>query len=126
LNTSSKINSESNSAKSQTQIDEPIKPLKEALSPTNKSAKPLSNILHISNLTRPFTLSQLKELLGKYGALLTNVTSTTSEKHYFWINSVKSHCYVAFENENGARAAKEALNNSIWPQSNPKQLKVII
>jgi hypothetical protein len=70
-------------------------------------------------------LSQLKELLGKYGALLTNITSTTSEKHYFWINSVKSHCYVAFENENGARAAKEALNNSIWPQSNPKQLKVL-
>jgi hypothetical protein len=52
-------------------------------------------------------------------------TSTTSEKDYFWINSVKSHCYVAFENENGAKLAREALNNTVWPQSNPKQLKVI-
>jgi hypothetical protein len=82
------------------------------------------SILHISNLTRPFTVPQLKELLSKYGPLLTNTNSQSSEKHFFWINSVKSHCYVAFINESGAKAACEALNNTQWPQSNPKQLKV--
>lgn len=82
------------------------------------------SILHISNLTRPFTVSQLKELLSKYGPLLSNTQSQSNEKHFFWINSVKSHCYVAFVNEPDAKSAREALNNTQWPQSNPKQLKV--
>lgn len=129
LNTSSKNNDNASTAasKSQTKIDEPIKSTnsKEMHSPT-KSGNSLSNILHIRYLTRPFTLSQLKELLSKYGPLLANPNSTTSEKHYFWINSVKSHCFVAFENEEGAKAARDALDNSTWPQSNPKQLKVFI
>jgi apoptotic chromatin condensation inducer in the nucleus len=128
LNTSSKNNDNASTtaSKSQTKIDEPIKITnnKEIHSPTNKSGNSLSNILHIRYLTRPFTLSQLKELLSKYGPLLANPNSSTSEKHYFWINSVKSHCFVAFENEEGAKAARDALDNSTWPQSNPKQLKV--
>ena len=98
----------------------------------SSATKPsLTSILHISNLTRPFTVSQLKELLGKYGSLLCMPPSSSGgsvsgagEKHYFWINSVKSHCYVAFEDEEGAKAAREALNNTTWPQSNPKHLKV--
>jgi len=60
-------------------------------------------------------------LLTKFGPLkkLEN-----SDEHYFWINSVKSHCYVAFENETSATLARQGLNNTTWPQSNPKQLQV--
>lgn len=47
---------------------------------------PESNIVHITGLTRPFTLPQLKELLGRTGTLQTDG---------FWIDSIKSHCYVA-------------------------------
>ena len=87
-----------------------------------------TNVIHISNLTRPFTVGQLKELLGKYGTLLSmppNTAAASSEKqHYFWINSVKSHSYVAFETESAAKQARDALNNTAWPQSNPKSLRV--
>lgn len=95
----------------------------------SSSSKPPSNVLHITNLTRPFTVNQLKELLTKYGHLLEIKredklpSATSTEQHYFWINSVKSHCYVAFENESDARTARDALDNLTWPQSNPKQLK---
>lgn len=41
--------------------------------------------LHVRNLTRPFTMGQLKELLSKYGPTVDN---------RFWIDNVKSHCYV--------------------------------
>ena len=34
---------------------------------------------------RPFTLGQLKELLGRTGTLLDTG---------FWIDKIKSHCYV--------------------------------
>jgi len=80
-------------------------------------------------LTRPFTLPQLKELLSKYGLLKKiDPSMLKSEKscqeHYFWINSVKSHCYVAFEEIESAGKAYEGLHNTTWPQSNPKQLQV--
>ena len=57
--------------------------------PADRSPSPARNpeskALHVKNLVRPFTLNQLKELLGKYG-LLTN--------NGFWIDKIKSHCYV--------------------------------
>lgn len=55
---------------------------------------------------------------------MPNPRSETKEQHFFWINSVKSHCYVAFEAEQSAKDAREGLNHITWPQSNPKQLHV--
>ena len=45
----------------------------------------MSRIVHIINLVRPFTLGQLKELLGRTGTLVDSG---------FWINNIKSHCYA--------------------------------
>ena len=39
----------------------------------------------MKNLVRPFTLNQLKDLLGKHGTLVEGG---------FWIDKIKSHCYV--------------------------------
>ncbi len=44
-----------------------------------------SQILSIFNLVRPFTLRQLRELLSKTGSVV---------EEGFWINKIKSHCYV--------------------------------
>ena len=44
-----------------------------------------SNVLIIRNLVRPFTLRQLREFLGKFG---------TIAEDGFWIDRIKSHCYV--------------------------------
>lgn len=46
---------------------------------------PVSCILHVSNLVRPFALSQLKQLLSENGEFLADS---------FWINNIKSHCFV--------------------------------
>ena len=48
--------------------------------------RPKSNIVHIKNLVRPFTLGQLKELLGRTGKF---------DDEAFWIDKIKSHCIVS-------------------------------
>lgn len=49
-----------------------------------------SCILYITNLVRPFTLLQLKNLLQRTGRIVENG---------FWIDKIKSKCYVKFEKE---------------------------
>ena len=59
-------------------------PIRAERSPS-PSTHPESEVLHVKNLVRPFTLNQLKELLGKHGTLAEDG---------FWIDKIKSHCYV--------------------------------
>lgn len=47
--------------------------------------RPATNVLHVTGLVRPYTLGQLKELLGRSGKLIDDG---------FWIDSIKSHCYA--------------------------------
>jgi apoptotic chromatin condensation inducer in the nucleus len=61
--------------------DEPEKVVREQ----SPARKPVSRIVHIINLVRPFTLGQLKQLLSRSGTLTDDG---------FWINSIKSHCYA--------------------------------
>lgn len=49
-----------------------------------------SNILYITNLVRPFTLPQLKNLLQRTGRIVETG---------FWIDRIKSKCFVKYENE---------------------------
>lgn len=59
-------------------------PIRAERSPS-PSRHPESEVLHVRNLVRPFTLNQLKELLGKHGTLAEDG---------FWIDKIKSHCYA--------------------------------
>lgn len=63
---------------------EPDEPTAARRSPS-PPRKPVSNIVHIRNLVRPFTLIQLKELLKRTGNLVEDG---------FWIDNIKSHCIV--------------------------------
>lgn len=54
--------------------------------PKNQS----SSILFITNLVRPFTVLQLKGLLARTGKIVENG---------FWIDKIKSKCYVRYETE---------------------------
>jgi len=74
-----------------------------------------SSIIFIRNLVRPFTLLQLKDLLGKSGKMLEDK---------FWIDKIKSKCYVTYETEQEAIAARESLHGLRWPEANPKTLLV--
>ena len=57
-------------------------PLLEATSPAQQ---PRASVLHVSNLVRPFTINQLKDLLARTGNLVDGK---------FWIDKVKSSCLV--------------------------------
>uniref|UniRef100_A0A4W4EI10 SAP domain-containing protein n=1 Tax=Electrophorus electricus TaxID=8005 RepID=A0A4W4EI10_ELEEL len=92
-------------------IDDPVRTGRQ-LSPHR--GKP-SQIIHICNLVRPFTLGQLKELLNRTGAVV---------EEGFWIDKIKSHCYVTYSSTEEAVATREALHGVKWPSSNPKVLRV--
>jgi len=92
-------------------VEEPEK-ARRTPSPARNS---VSKIVHVWDLTRPFTLPQLKELLGRTGTL---------EEGGFWIDKIKSHCFVTYESEDDAQATRAALHGTRWPSSNPKTLKV--
>ncbi|XP_002160619.3 apoptotic chromatin condensation inducer in the nucleus isoform X1 [Hydra vulgaris] len=76
---------------------------------------PVSCYIHITGLVRPFTVNQLKVLIGRTGTISENG---------FWINQVKSHCYVQLSSEEQAAATRNALHGLKWPSGTPKVLKV--
>uniref|UniRef100_A0A3B4UDJ7 Apoptotic chromatin condensation inducer 1a n=1 Tax=Seriola dumerili TaxID=41447 RepID=A0A3B4UDJ7_SERDU len=92
-------------------IDDPVRTARQPSPPRGK----VSNIVHVCNLVRPFTLGQLKELLSRTGSLV---------EEGFWIDKIKSHCYVTYSCSEEAVATREALHGVKWPQSNPKVLSV--
>ncbi|XP_019959990.2 apoptotic chromatin condensation inducer in the nucleus [Paralichthys olivaceus] len=92
-------------------IDDPVRTSCQPSPPRGK----VSNIVHVCNLVRPFTLGQLKELLSRTGTLVEDS---------FWIDKIKSHCYVTYSCSEEAVATRAALHGVKWPQSNPKVLSV--
>lgn len=56
--------------------------------PPSPAKNPISEILFITNLVRPFTIKQLKELLERTGKIKENG---------FWTDHIKSKCYVQYE-----------------------------
>ncbi|XP_067932423.1 apoptotic chromatin condensation inducer in the nucleus-like [Watersipora subatra] len=94
-------------------VEEPVR-VREKVSPPRNT---LNATIHIQNLTRPFTIGQLKELLSKHGEL-------SGDEGAFWIDKIKSHCYATFQDASSAEAARKTLHGSRWPPSNPKVLRV--
>uniref|UniRef100_A0A0N5AI75 SAP domain-containing protein n=1 Tax=Syphacia muris TaxID=451379 RepID=A0A0N5AI75_9BILA len=75
----------------------------------------LSAYLLIRQLTRPFTVKQLKGMLSNYGTLVEDG---------FWIDNIKSKCIVKYSSKEEATVARGSLHNLVWPFGNPKELKV--
>lgn len=88
------------------------------IEPKKKSIKRMitTNVIRITNLVRPFTVGQLRDLLQRTGKIVTNG---------FWIDTIKSQCIVEYENEDQAIETVYALNESQWPSTNPKILRVV-
>uniref|UniRef100_A0A1A8FUH0 Apoptotic chromatin condensation inducer 1b n=2 Tax=Nothobranchius korthausae TaxID=1143690 RepID=A0A1A8FUH0_9TELE len=92
-------------------IDDPVRSTRQPSPPRGK----VSNIIHVTNLVRPFTLLQLKELLNRTGSVV---------EEGFWIDKIKSHCYVTYASTEEAVSTRTALHGVKWPASNPKVLSV--
>ncbi|UJR16320.1 hypothetical protein I4U23_003226 [Adineta vaga] len=90
--------------------DEPVR-IKNALA----TDEPPSEILYIRGLTRPFSLFQLKTLLERYGTLVDGE---------FWLDKIKSQCFVTYKTLEEAKTAREALDGCRWPSTNPKTLSI--
>lgn len=99
---------------------------------------PVTESIYLSNLARPFTVVELTEKLTEHGKI-----------EYFWIDSVKSHCYVTvrsffsplpylsligaptihpftqYDSVDSAVSAFNALNGVVWPLPDGKALEVM-
>ncbi|KAL3524749.1 hypothetical protein ACH5RR_013121 [Cinchona calisaya] len=75
------------------------------------SPKPPTNSLRIDHFLRPFTLKAVQELLGKTGTI-TN----------FWMDQIKTHCYVSYSSIKEAVETLHAVYNLQWPTNGGRLL----
>ncbi|GMI67893.1 hypothetical protein HRI_000458600 [Hibiscus trionum] len=75
------------------------------------SQKVPTTSLRIDNFLRPFTLKAVQELLGKTGT----VTS-------FWMDHIKTHCYVTYSSVEEAIGTRNAVYNLQWPPNGGRLL----
>lgn len=75
------------------------------------SAKPATDSLRIDRFLRPFTLKAVQELLAKTGT----VTS-------FWMDHIKTHCFVSYSSVEEATETRNAVFNLQWPPNGGRQL----
>lgn len=71
-------------------------------------------VVHITNLVRPFTLGQLKDFLQVHG-----------DYSDFWIDKIKSNCFVKYNDIESAINCRKLIHGKKWPSSNPKSLRVM-
>ncbi|KAL8193945.1 hypothetical protein R6Q57_026187 [Mikania cordata] len=87
--------SRSESTKSQELPKERVVPL---------SSKTPTTSLRIDNFLRPFTLKAVQEFLGKTGTIVS-----------FWMDQIKTHCYVTYASTEEAIETRNAVCNLQWP-----------
>lgn len=83
------------------------------LEETRHEVDVLDSIL-IRNLMRPFSLDSLKDLVHQHGTVKS-----------FWTNSVKSHCFVSFKNQDSARNAQHEIHGQCWPSARSSKPLVV-
>ncbi|KAF7834245.1 Apoptotic chromatin condensation inducer in the nucleus [Senna tora] len=67
--------------------------------------------LRIDRFLRPFTLKQVQELLGKTGKVDS-----------FWMDHIKTHCYVTYSSVEEATETRNAVYNLQWPPNGGRHL----
>ncbi|KAJ7945363.1 Apoptotic chromatin condensation inducer in the nucleus [Quillaja saponaria] len=75
------------------------------------SQKPATDSLRIDRFLRPFTLKAVQELLGKTGSVIS-----------FWMDQIKSHCYVTYSSVEEAIETRNAVYNLQWPPNGGRLL----
>ncbi|KAK9062242.1 hypothetical protein SSX86_019428 [Deinandra increscens subsp. villosa] len=68
------------------------------------SSKTPTTSLRIDNFLRPFTLKAVQEFLGKTGTVVS-----------FWMDQIKTHCYVTYASIEEATETRNAVCNLQWP-----------
>ncbi|KAI7729350.1 hypothetical protein M8C21_017431 [Ambrosia artemisiifolia] len=68
------------------------------------SSKTPTTSLRIDNFLRPFTLKAVQEFLGKTGTIVS-----------FWMDQIKTHCYITYSSVEEAIETRNAVCNLQWP-----------
>jgi len=77
------------------------------------SRKPAGNTLVIRQFVRPFQVKQVRELLEQTGTVTD-----------FWMDVIRTHCFVSYQIVEQAIKTREALHNLIWPKHGTTKLQV--
>jgi hypothetical protein len=72
-----------------------------------------TKIVHVTHLTRPFTLAEFKQVLSQYG-----------EIEDLWLDTLKSQSFVTFVDSEAANACVSGLNGKQFPDQTGKLLVV--
>ncbi|MBA0772281.1 hypothetical protein Gotri_007690 [Gossypium trilobum] len=75
------------------------------------SQKPPTTSLRVDNFLRPFTLKAVRQLLGKTGIIAS-----------FWMDHIKTHCYVTYLSVEEAIETRNAIYNLQWPPNGGRLL----
>ncbi|KAK6105154.1 SAP domain family protein [Brugia pahangi] len=76
---------------------------------------PVNQVIMIRQLTRPYTVKQLQQLLSTFGTVVEGG---------FWIDNIKSTCIAKYSTVEEAVVARGRLHNVVWPPCSPKTLKI--
>ncbi|CAH0492862.1 unnamed protein product [Peronospora farinosa] len=71
--------------------------------------------IRIDNFVRPFTLNAVKELVQEFGSFV---------EEGFWMDAIKTHCFVTYLTSEIAEKARAALDGKVWPPENGRSLSV--
>lgn len=72
-----------------------------------------NSIVHVSHLTRPFTVSEFKTLLSSYGRVKD-----------LWFDSLKTQSFVTFDSPDSAGKCQREMNGKRFPEQTGKLLVV--
>ncbi|CAI5733819.1 unnamed protein product [Hyaloperonospora brassicae] len=71
--------------------------------------------IRVDNFVRPFTLNAVKALVQECGPFVEGG---------FWMDAIKTHCFVTYTSPKIAENTIAALNGKLWPPENGRSLKV--
>ncbi|CAK4077640.1 unnamed protein product [Aphanomyces euteiches] len=83
--------------------------------PSSKTGNGPTCTLRISNFIRPFTLNAVKDFVQQEGNFVENG---------FWMDSIKTHCYVTYPSIEIAEKMKEFVHDRVWPERSGRKLAV--
>lgn len=120
MNKVAKIELKEESKVSENPIIDPLTTPTDNVSQSPKESPPLitppvesCRIVHVSHLTRPFTVNEFKKLLSECG-----------EIEDLWFDSLKTQSFVTFESEVSAEKCQKNLNGYRFPEQTGKLLVV--
>lgn len=81
---------------------------------SSEPAGPSTCSVRVDGFVRPFRQSEAQQLLERHGSV-----------RKFWMDAIKTHCYVLFETVEQAAEARRALSGMTWPVTSDAKLKIV-